>query len=410
MAITITVTADGFVTITGRGVAPETTTPPRWETIEVCGGTLGYSPQSLGRLPEALIDDFDAALPWLREIYGQPILAEASALLASSQQLDDDGSVELPDDAWHPTGPSRLASRVCLAEWLLQWWPSRGVGIHSLDVPLLALERSTLKSEAPLLFDPAETARQLESLVPDVARRLPRMLDEPNAIDSTSQALWRGSQAMTQLLDIDTPALHAIATAVAARGLDPASDEFDWAVGEVFALLDDWGELAGHPEPSAETTREGFALAADHPLWESPDRWFTVDPIQVAARSVGGRGENASLLVDRESDTLAIRVDQGDRPVAGLMARVWAAGALLPRMVRLASGQDCYLGEVALDDLDVDTFDVFDPRLVSSPRSAEEVLADWDFIADVVRRRLRGAERGTVADDQLAAFAVESPR
>ena len=75
MAITITTTVDGFVTITGRGVAPETTTPPRWETIEVCGGTLGYSPQSLGRLPEALIDDFDAALPWLREIYGQPILA-----------------------------------------------------------------------------------------------------------------------------------------------------------------------------------------------------------------------------------------------------------------------------------------------------------------------------------------------
>ena len=414
MPITLTISS-GMLTITAA-LGVERPRQPYRDSVLVAGGELGYSVERPDGLPEAVIYDTEAASLWLQALYGDRINDEVLALLDSSlSDASGELSTELPESAWSPTDLSRAASRVCLAEWLLQWWPSKGIGIPSLDVSLLALELATLKWETPLLFDEADTARDCELLVPELATRLPELvsaLADGREATGAELAVWRAAQAATHLLDLDTSAFAAVCAACQVYPLDVDAEDFNWALGEAIDALEVWAEESNAASSGARSviTQADLALAADDDFSDETDLLLTVDPLQVPARSVGGRRENVSVFIDGDANALTILVDLGDVPLPGLMARVWTKSGLLPRMVELRRTPDGYLGATTLDDLDPGSLDVFDERLVSRPRRADEIAVDVDFIYSHVRARVLGAQQWS--DDHpgpSGPFAAELP-
>lgn len=417
MPITVAVSA-GIVTITALQPDAERPMPPYRETIRVSGGMLAYSLNDLTATPEAVIDDVEAALFWLPQLFGEPVRDLVLELLEGSRH-NETGEIlgEVQADSRRTSDLSALAGRVCLAEWLLQWWPSRGPGIPVLDVPLLALERSTLKWEAPLLFDEHETSLELEVLVPELGRRMAGLLDgleEGHEFSQHAPVLWRAAQATTHLLALDTAAFAAVAAACEAYALDPTSADYPDALEEAFIAAYD---LADEERASVDrwehaiATQGDFALTAAEVASDEPHMMLTVDPVQVPARAVGGREDNVALVVDEAANTVTILVDLGDLPLPGLMARVWPHAGLLPRMVPLTITPEGYRGETTLDDLDLDSMDVFDERLVSRPRTPSSIAEDLEFIAHLIRSRIRRAEGlGNVTNEPMGPFAAELPR
>lgn len=396
MTITITLSAGSLASITS---GPELDKPPYAETLWVSGGALAFDMRTPHRMPTAVIDDITASLMWLPRVYGDTI---NDALLGLLERSEPDPTVEqsaeVDDAAWEPTQLAASARRIMTAQWLHRWWPSQRVNIPALDEPLLTMERVTLTWQTPLLFDTATTAQEIEQLVPELAVRLEPLVaglsqQQPGAIVSRREAaVWAAAACASHCLDLETEEFMAIAEAHELR-TTPASTSLADDVENLLIHLDSFRaealRRAEHRSLLPVGERHDYALAADDlPLTEA-DHYFTVDPIQVPPRSVGGRDDNASVFVDEAANLLQVRVAAGDSPVHLLMARVWPQGDFpLPRMVELRLTPHGYYGETALGDLDPTSCDVFDPRLVSSSRGSVEVQRDLRFIRTVVSDRI----------------------
>ncbi|WP_435747012.1 hypothetical protein [Microbacterium sp. PMB16] len=349
---------DGVVHVTS-GRTESIDAPFRTTIVEAAGALLHADPTAEATIPDADIDDVDAAAGWLSDLYGPEI--------ADAVRRGVDTSV-----AWTGPGDAGIADavqRLGQLTWARAWWPA-GARIPALDPALLAAEIAT------------------------TSHLLSHMLDDDEAVE---RALQDAADAPS--------ALAALPPALASDGARLAHALLELADDHGVALLpsrearQEWALAAGGAERHPGSADAGIELASG----SAAVRWAdvpaqTVDAEAAAHWSLRQRAGNA---------TLHIEVPAVDAPFAArsLRARFGPADSgievALERDGNLFGGETAVAASVAFLPAGERVLWVHDPALVSSPGEPDRE-SDRDRVLQYAASRI-GAAGASLAERAAAA-------
>lgn len=317
--------------------------------VEAKGGLLHWDPTEPAVVPDADIDDTDAATGWLADLYGQ----EVADAVGRSTDASADAVVRIGQgDRGVIDGVLRLGHLT----WAQAWWPA-GAGIPALDPAVLAAEIAVSTHVVEhLLDDESAVERAVEDAV-----------DAPSALAALPAAFTReGEHLLTVLSTLAED--HGVALESAEGG--PAGAE---------SRREEWTLAAGGTH--------GAALGVEVASGSAPVRWCDVPPQTVAA------DDDAAWVIRRHagSAVLQVEVPAVDAPGSGRMLRARFGPAALGVEVELRRETTLFRGEaeVAASALflpaDQRTLWVRDPVL--SP--GDELIPEDEGAPDPVAARER---------------------
>ena len=320
--------------------------PFRTAIVEARGGLLRWDPTDAVTVPDADVDDVDAAAVWLAEIYG-PEVADA---------------VSRGTDATLPVGegdPAVIDAVLRLGHlaWAGAWWPA-GSRVPALDPALLAAET-------------ALTTHIVEHLLDDdqaVERALADAATAPAALAAVPSALAIDADRMLSALSALAEDYGVVLDATPGRSISGAREE--------------WALAAG----GAHASRAGVEVASG----SAPVRWTDVPAQTVAAESEA----RWTIRQHAGAAVLHVEVPAVDSPHAGRSLVARFGPAELGTEVILERGSAMFHGEAEVPASALflpaadRTLRVHDPLLSAEDDGAPEPLDQRERVLAFAASRL----------------------
>lgn len=301
--------------------------------VEGAGALLHWDATAGAGLPDADIDDIDAASGWLADVYGPAV--------AAAVRSDEDATVEIAES---DPGVVEAVLRIGHLAWARAWWPA-SARIPALDPALLAAEIAVTSHLVSHLLDDEDA---VEHALRDAADAASALAALPPSLAAEGAAL---SAALAELADDHGVVLLPVTTArtewaLAAGGAGPTAAGIELASGTSAVR---WADV---PAQSVDAEGEAHWSLRQH-------AGRTTLHVEVPAVEVPG------VDADVAASTLAARFGPSDSAVEVSLQRLGAR----------FSGETDAPASVAFLPAVERTLWVHDPVLAPSPGAPESVEA-----------------------------------